>query len=237
MRTGTSRRRSLTTLPLGLAVLALVLTLGATPVAAQAKAKTRTGDYNNYLKQLSARFISWDANGDKVLDKHELAKAFRGATAKAFDAGEEKTPSAFDKDHLNLLRSLTPFYAKVATPLNQILADLLAQDFSKNPPAVTNYNNLPDYQFILLAGTTGMTKLTKGEFDGWARQYAGSLADYAEAQRKLTASQNKLKNAKKADAKQKAMLEVAQHQQEVLQAQTAINGVPQAIQQKLAVNR
>jgi hypothetical protein len=37
------------------------------------------------LKQLYARFTAWDENQDDTLDKGELARAFRGPKARAFD--------------------------------------------------------------------------------------------------------------------------------------------------------
>jgi hypothetical protein len=231
------RQRRFGLLATGLfAVLALVVTAG--PAQAQAK-RSRTGDYNNYVKQLTARFNSWDTNGDKVLDKNELARAFRGPNAKAYDAGDDKLPplsAQADKSSLKLLARQSMFVNKLGPPVNELLLIALARDFSTTrSPNVAAYATLPDYQFILLVGTTGLPKLTKQEYDGWARIYAGNLADYEEAQRKLKVAQNKYNTAKKPAQKQQYMAEVLLHQQEAAAAQTAISAIPQAIRAKLAV--
>src|SRR5438874_947642 len=115
MRLGAIRRRFwLPPMFAGLAGLVMVA-LTVSPSPAQVK-KTRNAEITSYVKQLTARFTSWDTNGDKVLDKEELAKAFRGPNVKAYDAAEDKTPPAlkasFDPDYLKLLASLTVFTVK-----------------------------------------------------------------------------------------------------------------------------
>ncbi len=224
----------------GLTTLAaLTVTVGA--ATAQAK-RTRTGDYNNYIKQLTARFNAWDTNRDKVLDKYELAKAFRGPSARPFDGGNDTTPAAlkgtFDRDYLKVLARMTPYTAKVVPAINLALADLLYRDLSVVKSGnLADYSNLADVQFILIAGTTGLPKLTKSEYDGFAKTYASSLADAEEASRKLKEAQGRLQKAKTAAAKMKAAADVMQRQQNLAVANTAIQAIPAVIQQKLAVRR
>jgi hypothetical protein len=54
------------------------------PVTAQTTAQKKQLDC--YVRQLQAKFQVWDLNRNTVLDKQELATAFRGAGAKPFDA-------------------------------------------------------------------------------------------------------------------------------------------------------
>jgi hypothetical protein len=237
MRSAATWRPVVTT---GLLVLAAAAWT-AGPAAAQGK-RTRAVDYKNYLGQLQNRFTSWDTNGDKVLDKFELARAFRGPNAKPYDDAPDNTPPALkakiDLQYLKLLESVTVFYAQLGPGLTHTLADTLARDFSSTKtPDLATYANLPDYQFLLLAGTTGQPKLTKAEYDSWARGYAGYLADYEEAQRKLKVAQTKSNTSKKAADKQKYAAEVQRHQQEMVIAQNSINAIPAVIRQKLAVTK
>jgi hypothetical protein len=119
-----------------------------------------------------------------------------------------------------------------------VLADTLARDLSPSKaPNLANYNKLPDYQFLVLVGTSGQPRITKKEFDAWARNYANTLADQEEAQRRIKESQAKFVKAKTAAAKQKAMAELQQHQQEFAVATAALNAIPAAVRQKLAVKR
>ena len=241
MRHDAIRGRFWTTTILGSLMALLILALTAQPAAAQVK-KNRNAEVTSYNKQLTARFKSWDLNGDKVLDSTELALAFRGPNAKPYDAGQDITPAALktnvDKNKLKLLARLTPYTASAGTPINYVLADMLFRTWYITKPAdPAVYNSYPDYQFVLLAGTTGLPKLTKQEYDSWATTYANMIADVQDATRNLAAAQSKAQKAKKGTPKTTAMTELAQRQQDLVAANNVLQTIPPAIQQKLAVKR
>ena len=80
-------------------VLVLVLGLAAGDSGTRKPDPPGTG---RYLTQFRNLFDKWDADKDGVLDKEELAKAFRGPDAKPSDKdGETGTPEALFLEQLD----------------------------------------------------------------------------------------------------------------------------------------
>jgi hypothetical protein len=220
------------------------VTLDAGPGRAQTDKKKRDADLARYVKQLQARFTSWDLDGDGNLNKSELARAFRGPDAKPYDyVPDPKTsPPTPARQLVNAASAAligTPL-ALLPVPVNLTLVeivDLQAPRQTTTASSPPNPNSFPDYQFLVLAGTKGQPSLSRQEFNTWARSYAGMNADQSAAQRHLTAAQNKLQKAKTAKAKQAAQAEVQRAQQDYQQATAQLNAIPAAIQATLGLKR
>jgi len=80
-----------------LLTLALLLVSTAT-LPAQDESPRRKPDppgTAQYMARFRDIFDTWDRNKDGTLDKEELAKAFRGADAKPYDADKTREPTSF----------------------------------------------------------------------------------------------------------------------------------------------
>jgi hypothetical protein len=216
------------------------------------KAPDRT---NYYLKQLHARFRDWDANGDKTLDKGELARAFRGKQAKPYDQLARKvavpqpapptpaTPPSRPRIRLTsvLLTSLPESAMPVQLAAVQMLTDNPARPMPALPPAVPAQTvtigptlaAVPDYQLVLLADKNGDGKLSKAEYDGWAKQYAHQLARHDELETDVKQTEARLKKATTAKARQQAQRDLQRHTQALAQVQAQLNLISPAVRQTL----
>jgi hypothetical protein len=221
---------------LAVASLSLVVLLVVEPcrVAGQTKdKKKRDADIARYVKVMNDQFNSWDLNMDGVLDKDELAKAFRGNNAKAYDYQD---PPPKPGPRVTMVALMT--VPRVDLPFNAALADLVTRYDAKKaekpaplPPDV--YQGYPDYQFIVLAGTKGQDRVTRQDFETWARNYAKVFENRHQAEVALKSARDKLATAKTAQGKKNAELEVLKHQQELVDAQAQLDLIPVAIQKAM----
>jgi hypothetical protein len=219
---------------LTLASLSLSVWLVSAPEAARAQTKDKKkADLARYVKQMSDQFNTWDLNKDGVLDKYELAKAFRGSDAKAYDY-QDPPPKPDVRLSMVALMSLP----RAGLPFNAVVADQVTrmdvQKAAKPPPLSPDvYQGYPDYQFIVLAGTKGQDKITKQDFDTWAKNYATAFENRHLADQALKAANAKLAKAKSAKEKKTAEQDIVKHQQELVEAQTLIDLVPPTIQKAM----
>ena len=105
------------------------------------------------VKSMIAWFDKHDRNKDGFLDKEELAKAFRGPRAKVFDDSPKLT--------------------------NTTTTRTVSATAAKKQPAYLNY---ADYQFLKQVDTNGDGRVSREEFQPWARNFAGQLKQSADVQ-------------------------------------------------------
>jgi hypothetical protein len=206
--------------------------------------KKRDVDVARYTKQLMTRFNVWDTNNDNVLDKAELAKAFRGKSARPYDyqPPDPSDPFASTRETARVILA-----ALLASPRQPQAVTLTAAEILelRTPRATSstkvrptpNYNALPDYQFLVLAGTRGQSKLTKKEFETWARNYARMVDEQEESRRHVQTAQGKFQKAKTLKARQAAQLEMERYSREYNQVTAQLNAIPAAIHKALNLKR
>jgi hypothetical protein len=196
-------------------VLSAVVLLEVMPPAlSQVKKKGITP----YLNKLTNWFNASDLNGDGYLDKDELAKAFRGPGAKAYDHKDPDKDKDKDDPASSLKAKVRPIsIALVCLPEpglapNLAIAELLTQPAEKQAKKKgTNYNNLPDYRFLVQLDTDGDKKISRPEFNAWARDYAGQLKAQDDLNKSIQKTQAQLA---KASAKNRAQLQRALQQEQ-----------------------
>ncbi len=220
----------------GAAVVALAL-LAALPARAAAQAaatRKRDADVKRYVNQLAARFTAWDKDGDNALDKQELAWAFRGKDAKPFDY-QPITPREKARMLYAGLIGLPPYVLLS----NQTLAAVVEVQASRdtNPAPTVDPNLLPDYQFLILAGTKGSTMLSRQEFNAWANSYAQLVANQAMAQRQYQNAVSKFNRAKAKKAKLAAQAEGQRYTNDYQNYTAQLNAIPVAIHQAIGLKR
>jgi hypothetical protein len=217
--------------------LSLLLPDGTmTRVVAQKKdPKKKDPDLTRYLKQLQAKFEAWDKNNDNALDKSELAKAFRGAKAKAYDyqEGGAATPATRTVRPVSVMLAALP---RPGLPANLVLAEFFTERKpTKITPPPVNYNTLGDYQLLVVAGTKGKERITKQEFDAWAKKYARLVDDHEDAEKQLAQAKAKFAKAKTPQLKKQAEAELKRHFQEFDNAHRQLLAIPPAIHKALNI--
>ena len=245
--------------PLAAAGVAVLLSWAAGPAPGQPAAKKKRDQLNRYVQQMQAKFRAWDLNQDSMLDKAELAKAFRGPNAKPFDADADDGTKKVDPVATVLVTVPVP-----TPPVSYAVAEVVASNSPKSAPAV-DYTTFPDYQFLVLVAKNGQTQVIRQDFDAWARQYAQNVQQMQYAQSAAQQAQTKVQQAGQAaqeaqtklqQAKGKATVQRAQkalqkatqklnqaqasfqqRSQDYTQAAALVNAVPPAIRQQFPLNR
>jgi Ca2+-binding EF-hand superfamily protein len=150
--------------------LGLAAALWAIPASADDKKPDPPGT-GLYMAQLRAWFKAADVDNDGYLDEAELAKVFRGPKAKPYDfkeGDENKQDEAKDKGK------------ETSQSLGGDKAD---------------YSKYPDYIFLKQLDTDKDEKISKDEFETWARDYAVQLKHQDEQIKKVLAAEQRLANA------------------------------------------
>jgi hypothetical protein len=160
--------RSKALVGLGLLALLLVSLLTSPTLADDPPKKPDPPGTGPYMTQLRAWFKAADLDSDGYLDKAELAKAFRGADAKPFDFKKDadKKDDAKEKDSSDSKKADKP-----------------------------DYSNYPDYQFLKLVDKDLDEKVSKDEFETWAREYAVELKKQDDQLKRVLLAEQRLANA------------------------------------------
>jgi Ca2+-binding EF-hand superfamily protein len=140
--------------------------LSAMPVMADNPPKPDPPGTGPYMTQLRAWFKAADLDSDGYLDKAELAKVFRGKDAKPFDF--KQGDDAKDKDASR------------------------GQSETGDKP---DYSRYPDYIFLTQLDKDKDDKVSKDEFENWARDYAVQLKHLDEQIKKTLAAEQRLARA------------------------------------------
>jgi hypothetical protein len=158
--------------------LVVALLAGCLPAATAADRTTKADPpgLTAYLGPLRQWFATTDANSDNYLDKEELAKVFRGPSAKPYDyvppPKDDKKDS--DKDPTKDSGSSSP--GKATTP------------------SKTDYAKYPDYVFLTQLDQDGDQRISRDEYESWAHDYALQLKQQADSQAQVQALQQQLAN-------------------------------------------
>jgi hypothetical protein len=180
------------------------------------------------MTQLRSLFSSWDLDKDGYLDKDELAKAFRGPNARAYDY---KAPAKNDdtngdrKDRLvtgtrvvGLMGSTQgcgPLLSATAVLAPKPDKDETALDNPKKSPKQPDYSRYPDYQFLTQLDTDGDGKVSKSEFETWARGYAAQLKQVNDQAKRVARAEARLSGKLNATQRQKVEGELRHEQEEL----------------------
>jgi hypothetical protein len=222
------------------ALVAIMLLLGDIAIVTAQKKdpkkdpKKKDPDLTRYLKQLHAKFDAWDTVKDNVLDKSELAKAFRGPKAKPYDY-----EVAIGSTSVKKVRPISVFLAAMprpGLPVNLAAAEILCEKTkpTKIVPPI-NVNTLGDYQFLVVVGSKGKDRITKQEFDGWAKKYARMVDDREDAEREIKEAKARLAKAKTPQQKKQADADLRRHTQDYDNATRQLLAIPAAIHKALNI--
>jgi hypothetical protein len=164
---------------------ALALALADGPIKAPADPPGTSG--------IMARYRLWfaaaDTNNDGMLDKEELAKAFRGPNAKPFDYVPPPKPAkgkAEEKDKANKPES------EHSSKSENSEKDRAEKSEKDKPAKKRDYSAYPDYLFLIQLDVNNDEMISKEEFDNWARDVAVQIKTQLELQAKLLQLQMKL---------------------------------------------
>ena len=193
-------------------------------LAAQGPKKDPPGT-GPYMTQLRGLFASWDLDKDGYLDKDELAKAFRGPNAKSYDykAPAKDLDTSVDRKDLSVTgtrvvglmgstQGCGPLLS--ATAILAPKPDATPSD-TKKTTKQPDYSRYPDYQFLTQLDTDGDGKVSKSEFDAWARGYAVQLKQQNDQAKRVTRLEGRLNGSLRAAERQKVEAELRHEQTEL----------------------
>jgi hypothetical protein len=187
--------------------LGLLAAIGLIPclvTAASADPKKDPPGTSAIMAQLRAVFAAWDLNGDGYLDKEELAKAFRGSDAKPYDYVPPKKSDG-DAD-------------KTKDDDKPKDGDSKGASSSTTKP---DYSKYPDYNFLVALDGDNDERISKDEFESWARDYAVSLKQQIDALARITAIEQKLAALQNATNKKEAAKEIKTIEKDLKKEQAA----------------
>jgi hypothetical protein len=213
----------------------------AAPVVAQTTKRDPAGT-GPIMTQLRGLFFSWDLDKDGYLDKNEMAKAFRGPSAKAYDyQAASKGESDVDKKDLSVTGTRTVGLMGSTQGCGPLLSasSLLApkpdkgessQSDAKKTAKQPDYSSYPDYQFLTQLDTNGDGQVSKSEFDNWARGYAVQVKHLNDAAKRIARLETRLNSKLKTTERQKVETELKQEQDELKK----LNDLQKSFEKQLA---
>lgn len=161
------------------------------------------------------------------------------------------TPAARPKPKVGPSALALVMLPRAGLPVNLALAELLSQPPPSKPaepkeqpkpqpkdtqpkvnPAVLQYG---DFQFLALVSKNNDNKITKQEFDAWARGYAKLLDHHDDLERQVKEAKAHLAKAKTPQARKQAEAELARHVKELQQVSTQLNAISPQIHKALKV--
>jgi hypothetical protein len=186
---------------------ALLLILFSTSVSL---AKPQTKDPPGttiYMAQFRAWFAAADTNKDGILDKEELAHAFRGPFAKPYDyvpphrenkdkdKGKKKAaqmPHADEEDNGEKDESGKEKVEKDKPDMDS-KSQAEKDSTSKNKPArKPDYSRYADYNFLIQLDSDNDEQISREEFESWARDLSVQMKQQADAQQRALELQARL---------------------------------------------
>jgi hypothetical protein len=132
-----------------------VLALALAPLPAAAVRAADVPSSTTIRGQLRLLFKTWDLNDDGYLDREELAKAFRGPKAKPYE------PPPRDKSEDNKDPDKDKDKGEAKAPAGK-----------GDKPDKPDYAKYPDYVFLIEVDENGDGKVSRKEFETWARAYS-----------------------------------------------------------------
>src|SRR5262249_46784364 len=162
------------------------------------------------MGQLRAVFAAWDLDKDGYLDKEELAKAFRGPNAKPYDYKAPSKDDDKDKD-----------------------ADKDSKKDAKKP----DYSAYPDYQFLVQLDVDGDEKISRDEFENWARDYAVQLKKIADTQVLVAQAEAKLLGNLSKQERKQVMAELKRQKAALAKLTKAVKSYDKQLQKAMQTTK